>query len=163
MSFGAGNNRSLDRKHKDRRMSKSGSNIFANQLDESKRSGLDSLKRIDESRISPTSKRSGHSRMSKISRHSRMSKRGSSIAALIGGSQRVSRVNDPDSSNRLSREYIPRKTAAFMEAMKRKTGRSGGHRRSSIISATTKGSGKNYETRKKLALKMIINRQKRER
>ena len=158
MSFGGGHRRSLDRKHKDRSMSKSGSNIFGNQLDESKRSGMDSLKRIDESRISPTSKRSGHSRMSKISRHSRMSKRGSSIAALIGGSQRVSKTNNPDSKNRLSREHLPRKTAAFMDAMKRKTGRSVGLRRSSIISSTTKGSGKNYETRKKLALKMIINR-----
>ena len=156
MSFGKDRRRSG--KNRDRSMSKSGSNIFGNPLDESKRSGLDSLKRGDDLRLSPLSKRSNTSRISKVSRHSRMSKRGSSIAALIGGSQRVSKVNDSDGRIHSERELIPRKTAAFLEAMKRKTGRSAGSRRASILSTTTKGSNRNRENRKKLALKMIINR-----
>ena len=154
MSFGKDRRRSG--KDRDRSMSKSGSNIFANPLDDSKRSGLDSLKRADENRLSPLSKRSHTSRVSKISRQSRTSKRG--LAALIGGSHRVSRVNDSDGRDRSERELIPRKTAAFLEAMKRKTGRSAGSRRVSIVSTTTKGSNRNHENRKKLALKMIINR-----
>ena len=59
------------------------------------------------------------------------------------------------------KEHVPRKTAAFME-MKRKTGRSVGNRRTSIVSGNTNTSGRNHDSRKKLALKMIINRQKRE-